>query len=389
MINVVNDDIVVHKRQGDTYVNGREVTEPIKLKHGDRVAFGRLNVFRLSLLGQDDDGEGDWDAAVAELAAHASSTSGLDLPWDDDASSPTRSRQPSLESLDSAVSGRSRPSSCELARRREPRGRSRKSLPTTTMPWATPARVIGGRGAAPGSVSRAARCGDDGRKAPRPVITSPVARVSPPKVFSPLEAEVAELRSSASTVIEGRRRRRAALPAATAAACSPPARRAPRRRLPPRTGCGASPPRREGSRTQRCCTSARQGREGRSCPAVHAAVGGGRRLPVRRMICASYRLEYHNKKSRSSRPSWRATALRGAHGLWKRRWTCRPPRPPLATATATLDPHAAAGRAARRAPQARPAAAASAGSGRRLGAGPRALRRGTTRRCGASERRAR
>ena len=115
VINVVNDDIVVHKRQGDTYVNGREVTEPIKLKHGDRVAFGRLNVFRLSLLGQDDDGEGDWDAAVAELAAHASSTSGLDLPWDDDASSASRSRQPSLESLDSAVSGRSRPSSCELS----------------------------------------------------------------------------------------------------------------------------------------------------------------------------------------------------------------------------------------------------------------------------------
>ena len=329
-----------------------------------------MNVFRLSLLGQDDDGEGDWDAAVAELAAHASSTSGLDLPWDDDASASTRSRQPSLESLDSAVSGRSRPSSCELSPVVESpaRAAAKVSFDDYDALGDAGARHTARRGSRSVSWPRGAAAAKESAATSNYVARR--ARVSPPKVFSPLEAEARSC-ARASTPSRGATWPPAAPVVASVATTASPAAKAALK-TPARRAA-----RREASRSATrlpapAATSAPTARSGRtSRPASAARSSRRRRLGRRRrsVVWPNF-LEYHNKidlarragraRSRAGKTAAAAAAAAAARGRH-----------------ADVGSASAAGRAARRAPQATPSCRGGGrGLGRRPGAGPRALRRG-------------
>ena len=258
----------------------------------------------------------------------------------------------------------SRPSSRARARA------ARKSRSTTTMPWATPARVIGPRrGSRLGLV--AARCGDDGGKRRDQLSRRPSRACRRPrsslhwKRRSPSRVRA----STPSRGATGRRPRPSSRPSLRR-------RRPPRRRLL-KNACAARPPRREASRSATRlpappATSAATARpEGRSGPRAPLGLREGVARRAGEGAKPSPFLEYHNKKSISP------GAPAAPEAVPEKPRQRPPPRPALADATQTLDPHAprAELRAALR--KLRPlAAAAAAALGRRLGAGPRALRRG-------------
>ena len=202
--------------------------------------------------------------------------------------------------------------------------------------------------------------------------------MSPPKVFSPLEAEVAELRSRLDA-IEGRDRPPASPVVAPSPGMAPPAAKAAlekRLRGAPAAPRGIT----FGNAAARAPGTPPKDEAARERRSVFAKASPG--APAKE--APSPFLEYHNKKSIS--PGAPAAPEAAPEKPRQR----PPPRPPLADATQTLDPHAprAELRAALR--KLRPSRGGGGrGLGRRLGAGPRAPRRGRRDAAVPTERRAR
>ena len=364
LVQVTDDKVVVCRRQGDTYVNGKQVTQPVTLNHGDRVAFGRLNVFRLSLTGVDDDGEGDWDAACAELAAHASSGNSLALPWDDDEQSsrhsdssegPSRrpSRPTSQELSPVKEAGEASPARVSFdsynadgvaATRLQAMERGRAARRTSGTPPVPRGASLDETAEAPAPARAPVRFSPV--KAGGPLPTSPVApHRSPPArqvlmdglspagrsptgaPFSPLEAEVAELRSRLDA-IEGHRPvaedRPPASPVAKNASPGPPRRPPPTFAVP-----GAQAASEPAAPVPDGAARARRSVFAKASPGTPAAKASPGAHVAKALVLAPAEL----------RTQALADALHTAPAAPAPRPRA-PPRPPLADVGQTLDPHA-------------------------------------------------
>ena len=201
--------------------------------------------------------------------------------------------------------------------------------------------------------------------------------MSPPKVFSPLEAEVAELRSRLDA-IEGRDRPPASPVVAPAAPTAPPAAKAAlekRLRGAPAAPRGIT----FGNAAARAPGTPPKDEAARERRSVFAKASPG--APAKE--APSPFLEYHNKKSISpgapaapeavpEKPRQRPPP-RPPSRTPRRRWIRTRRGPSCAPRSASYAPRRGGGR----------------GLGRRLGAGPRALRRGRRDAAVPPERRAR